>query len=421
MNHLQMFSNSSEADIAGLFRTEQGLWYDHSDMATMFQDIARTIPAALEMPDACILDKSGRGNYSYQTATPARAVLSARQNLLTDTGTISTWPRSTAFGGSAIPIVTPGELAPDGTNTAIRVQLGLNGATSTGVHSRVSQTLIGMLAGTYIRQSFWLKSNNGVTTTLRFRDDNGGTVNTHITVDANWRKFTHGGVTLAGSNAVSAGALWLRGGDGTSDSADVLLWQPLVTIGELEYPYQRVTSATDYDAGPAFPRYLKFDGINDFYTSATGGGGTAGFYFAAAIKANALADTALFDDRSGGSIGYSAQIKSDGRLRFRRGTGSAEIDILSTDSIKAGETCIVSFWDDGVNVGVQINSNPPTTAPRTAVISGGNGFSIGRVHFIAVGFFNGSIYSSIYCKDSAPTQVQREVVAAYQRKKAGMP
>lgn len=63
----------------------QGFWYDTSDLSTMFQDSAGTVPAALEQPVSYRADKSGRGNYAYQI-TPANApVLSARVNLLTYT------------------------------------------------------------------------------------------------------------------------------------------------------------------------------------------------------------------------------------------------------------------------------------------------------------------------------------------------
>jgi len=43
------------------------------------------------------------------------------------------------------------------------------------------------------------------------------------------------------------------------------LWHPsLVPADQASLPYQRVNTATDYDADPAkFPAYLRFDGVND--------------------------------------------------------------------------------------------------------------------------------------------------------------
>ncbi len=50
---------------------EQGAWYDFSDLTTMFQDIAMTIPVTtFDSRIAIILDKSGRGNHASQE-TPA--------------------------------------------------------------------------------------------------------------------------------------------------------------------------------------------------------------------------------------------------------------------------------------------------------------------------------------------------------------
>lgn len=44
----------------------QGFWYDASDMSTMFQDAAGTIPAEINKQVALIKDKSGNGNHLSQ-------------------------------------------------------------------------------------------------------------------------------------------------------------------------------------------------------------------------------------------------------------------------------------------------------------------------------------------------------------------
>ena len=52
---------------------EQGAWYDPSDMTTLFQDFAGTIPVtALGQPVGLMLDKSGRGNHAFQMTTTKR-------------------------------------------------------------------------------------------------------------------------------------------------------------------------------------------------------------------------------------------------------------------------------------------------------------------------------------------------------------
>jgi hypothetical protein len=63
--------------IAGLFAAgEQGAWYDPSDLSTLFQDSAGTVPVtAVEQPVGLILDKSGRGNHATQATATSRPVL----------------------------------------------------------------------------------------------------------------------------------------------------------------------------------------------------------------------------------------------------------------------------------------------------------------------------------------------------------
>lgn len=77
-----------EQKVAALFSAgEQGVWFDPSDMSTMFQDTAGTVPAAVGQSVARINDKSGRGNFAIQATVAKRPTLqteSGRQFLLFD-------------------------------------------------------------------------------------------------------------------------------------------------------------------------------------------------------------------------------------------------------------------------------------------------------------------------------------------------
>jgi hypothetical protein len=56
-----------------LFRAgEQGVWFDVSDIFTMFQNSAGATPAAVNSPVGKILDKSGRGNHATQIVRAER-------------------------------------------------------------------------------------------------------------------------------------------------------------------------------------------------------------------------------------------------------------------------------------------------------------------------------------------------------------
>lgn len=52
-----------------------GLWIDPSDLASMFQDAAGTVPAAIDAPVGRVLDKSGRGNHATQSVAASRPML----------------------------------------------------------------------------------------------------------------------------------------------------------------------------------------------------------------------------------------------------------------------------------------------------------------------------------------------------------
>lgn len=75
--------NGAGFDPLSLFAAgEQGVWYDPSDMSTLFQDPAGTIPVtAAGQPVGKILDKSGRGNHATQATATSRPVLQTANGL----------------------------------------------------------------------------------------------------------------------------------------------------------------------------------------------------------------------------------------------------------------------------------------------------------------------------------------------------
>lgn len=63
----------SPADL--FLSSEQGAWYDPSDLSTMWSDTAGTVPAVIDGPVARIDDKSGRGNFLIQATAAAQPIL----------------------------------------------------------------------------------------------------------------------------------------------------------------------------------------------------------------------------------------------------------------------------------------------------------------------------------------------------------
>lgn len=259
-----------EEEIAALFAAgEQGAWFDPSDMSTLFQDAAGTIPVtALEQPVGRMLDKSGRGNHATQATAGSRPVLSARVNLVLYTEQMNLGWSKAATGTGVAPVITDNyALGPDGKTPASRVQLDIGAGTTTTDISRIFQSVASASGGTYAN-SVWLRTTDGSTKVVQCRDDvatSGGDAGL-LTVTGAWQQFRFSVVAAASVRSVP---LWLRGGQGTSSSADLLVCQPQLEGGvSATGRYQRVGVATDYDA-VGFPAYLRFDGVSSWLS--TGG------------------------------------------------------------------------------------------------------------------------------------------------------
>ena len=141
----------------------------------------------------------------------------------------STWSKSGNGVGSA-PVVTADQAtAPDGTLTADRIQFALNGGAVVGDWSALSRAVAA--DGVTRISSWYIKSNTDSTYTLQIRT-NGFTKLIQVVPDE-WRR-----VSVAGSSSVGDGTNWvaLRGAQGMSDSADILLWgaqrEPGTEVGE---------------------------------------------------------------------------------------------------------------------------------------------------------------------------------------------
>lgn len=263
---------------------EQGVWYDPSDLSTLFQDSAGTIPVtALEQPVGRILDKSGRGNHATQsTNTSFRPVVSARVNVLTYTDNIS----ATA-NWYPINATTPNSntLQDDTSNTIhyFRQGTGAGGTMSltSGItyicRVRLQKGTIGY-AGIHLNDGTargcsidlttgQLGTPYGGATASAVQDGSGWVLTISVPVLVT-TATGHVAVYMSTSNALAA---YTGTGSGTIfvSNLDVRFANQGVGLPV----YQRVgaavagTSTTvgnaDYNAN-GFPVYLKFDGSNDY-------------------------------------------------------------------------------------------------------------------------------------------------------------
>lgn len=108
MSTILGYASNSQTPITKLFANGvQGFFYDPSDLSTMFQDVAGTIPVtAAGQPIRLIRDKSGRNNHAYSTTSSKSPIFEQKPilgaNFVTDSTLAepSKWNTGAALGVS---------------------------------------------------------------------------------------------------------------------------------------------------------------------------------------------------------------------------------------------------------------------------------------------------------------------------------
>lgn len=260
--------------------SEQGGWYDPSDLSSMFQDSAGTVPVtAVEQPVGKINDKSGRGNHLTQATAASRPTLSALLNLLTNSEVFSFWGTK-----SNLTVTDDAMLSPLGSMTAD--QLTENTA-NTGHYLERGVTSPANVPNTYSvylksngRQDLWLQMYaNAYADSLRLSINTttgvvtsaaGGTGVVSSATAENigngwWRAKLSGTPSTAAVSDIKLRVVLISGsttyqGDGVSGC---YVWGAQFEPGLVASRYQRVgASAAVYDSA-GFPTYLRFDGVDD--------------------------------------------------------------------------------------------------------------------------------------------------------------
>ena len=143
------------------------------------------------------------------------------------------WGKS-ASGVASIPVVTADAgIAPDGTTTADRIVIALNGGTTTGDFSSLPQTVT-VSSGVAYTFTIYLKSNTASSYAMLILGVTG--TQFPITVTPTWQRFQV--VQTSATTSVSP-QLRLRGGQTptNSDSVDILAWGAQLVQGNVPGPY----------------------------------------------------------------------------------------------------------------------------------------------------------------------------------------
>ena len=338
----------NQAIVRAIVSENNGLLFDPSDMTTLYQDAAGTIPVtAVEQPVGKILDKSGNGNHATQSVTASRPVLSARYNLGLNTSQVM--PGYNGWGGGAVGTINSA-LAPDGTMTASTVTAqewmwreGFGGTYGSCIFAICARAP----SGTSFQTSIIIQ-NAGSDTKIAYKV---------ITVTDVWQRFIVSGITTSGASLCRVTISSAAGG--INPPVGSMWWGYDVRVGADIGPYQRVNTATDYDTNPLFfPKYLRFDGVDDYlnlpYVGLYAGGEMS--IIAARNAVSQSTDTYIISERSTTDADPkyfpSRQLANGGNMDayISDDAGAVVLDTVGSAFGGAADKVIRSVVDTGRNI-----------------------------------------------------------------------
>ena len=215
-------------DIAYDYANPQNLVTDR-DNTTIALSNLKAYWAMSEGAGSITYDSSGEGNNgiingaTYEPAQPRIPQLgmmnwSKGSNLVTHSENFSdsSWTKLGVGTGDVAIVTSNFDTSPIGTQNATRLQCDLNGGTTTA-----DQSLIYDLDSSNTSQciSIYMKSNNGSNQNIYFTNTFTGDNRDNAIVTTDWQRFEFKHTT---SNHTFS--LGLRGGTGSDDTADILIW-----------------------------------------------------------------------------------------------------------------------------------------------------------------------------------------------------
>ena len=363
------------AQIAALYASAQpGAWYDQSDFATMYQDSAGTTPGTtVGQPVGLRLDK--------------RLGLVRGPEVCTDPGlnTPASW---NVTGGTAPLWVVSGGLA-------------VVSATSAG--NRWLNNIGGALV---VGKTYEITADVVVTAGACGPDMDGFTQDVTTSGAKRW-------VLKAATTTIGFIARATFIGSMDNISVKLLDGNHLTQATAASRPLVQIDGNGKY--------YDAFDGVDDSMSSATGGGATTGFFWCGAVKPTGGAGTQryLVSDH-GTNSGYILFLNGTDSAQFGAGNATSYMTVSSAGAASVGSTALVTAWDDGTNLNVQLGSGAVVSVARPVVVAGTAGFTIGKDNVSAGAFFPGNIYASVYRTGTPVTAAERANIQAYVMQKAGL-
>lgn len=152
----------------------------------------------------------------------------------------ASWTKTHAGVASNPTVTANAGTAPDGTNTASRLQFALNGGTTNTDRAQLLQNATTVAGSTYTA-SIYIKSNTASSYAMIFRNG-GGAAGGAITVTPSWQRLSF---TQTNAGTSIGFSLELRGAQTptNADSADILIWTAVWSSGALRHRQCRAVQA----------------------------------------------------------------------------------------------------------------------------------------------------------------------------------
>lgn len=361
------------------------------------------------------------GNYLTQATAGARPTVSARVNFLKST---ESFDDSSAWGAASITTANS-VVAPNGLLTADTITAAgaiANAQILLAPAARLVFSVYAKKLSSSNEACTFGVYNNTAATALVFGniDYDAVMADPGLSIESVGGGWVRVSIVLASGFAVGD-LLGFYVGFAGAASGSGAFWGAQVEVGSVATPYQRINTASDYNTA-GFPVYSKFDGVDDCLASAAGGGWTSGFFWCGAVKLLGVnaSEQHIWSDQSGNNGHILFLNASGGPLSLAVGNGSALSIVASPTNLTIGETALITAWDDGVNLNIQVNSGSVATVARPSITAGTAGFSVGKSNVGANSYFNGNLYPSIIRSGTPLTATERAAAQAWCKSKAGL-
>jgi len=206
---------------------------------------------------------------------------------------------------------------------------------------------------------------------------------------------------------------------------------PVTASGQ---PVGRVLDQSGYNnsaimpTASARPLYVESGGLKylesvsgDFLTAAGGGGASSAFFICVAFRCDTLAANQVLIDNRSGNTGFQLYVNSAlGRLDGNVWNGTVVVgNATSGGSIVAGTDYVASFWYDGTNTHLQLNSTTAAVSAAVTMAAGPANISV-MANLSNTSILDGRLYGLINVRNHLPTEQQREDAKAFLAAKAGV-